>query len=232
MSKAKKDMCLTQNQLMPTVGKPPSSTPSSETGVGACLNIGMGSIIPRWDIVRIRNRKLLYFIRKDSFPDRYTAQRAEAAFRAAAQEWNNVGFGLRFEAVSNLLDAHFHLVYSTASTLYAKAFFPNSVRDVEVYPNAFDPKRAKDGLKKTFMHELGHILGLRHEFAIKNKELGNPVQFMKPNEFSIMAYGEQRDLQESDKYGVTAFYRLPNGYKYMGRPITDFAPVAKRFIKR
>ena len=110
---------------------------------------------------------------------------------------------------------------------YAKSFFPNQHGlDVEVFPPGLDPQRPKDGLKKTFMHELGHILGLRHEFAVVKKEAPS-VQFMDSNPLSIMSYEEARDLQESDKAGTKAFYKLNNGEHINGIPITDFMPVAK-----
>ena len=231
MSDTEKDVCLTQDSVMPTFGTAPVSHLNPHHGDTNRIVLGVGPIVPRWDIVLQPNRKLLYFIRKDTFPDADTTQRAESSFQAAAGEWNKVGLGLLFEAASDASAAHFHLLYSTAvMNAYAKSFFPNQHGlDVEVYPPGLDPQRPKDGLKKTFMHELGHILGLRHEFAVVRKETPS-VQFMDPNPLSIMSYEEARDLQESDKAGTKAFYKKSNGEPINGIPITDFMPVAKGAI--
>ena len=230
MSDTEQDVCLTQQSLMPTFGTAPVSHLDAHHGGTNHLVLGLGPIVPRWDTVLQPNRKLLYFIRKDTFPDADTTQRAESNFQAAAGEWNRVGLGLLFEAASDASAAHFHLVYSTAADAYARAFFPNQLgRDVEVFPGGLDPQRPKDGLKKTFMHELGHVLGLRHEFAVAANESAS-VQFMDPNPLSIMSYGENRDLQESDKAGTKAFYKKRNGDPINGIPITDYTPVAKAAI--
>ena len=224
--------CLTQDHFMPTFGTAPVSHLNSQHGNHPSIVLGLDEIVPRWDIVLQPNRKLLYFIRKETFPDPDTTQRAESSFQAAAGEWNKVGFGLHFEATNNASAAHFYLLYSTASDeYYAKAFFPNELgQDIEVYPQGVDPQRPKDGLKKTFMHELGHILGLRHEFAVENQEKEASVQFMDRNPRSIMTYEKDRDLQESDKAGVKAFYKMHNGERINGVRIQDCTPVAKGAI--
>lgn len=66
-----------------------------------------------------------------------------------------------------------------------------------------------------FLHELGHVLGLRHEFAIGDvpstmaAEDQGGVRIDKPDEFSVMNYRDQLpELQESDIVSTRRFYSL------------------------
>jgi len=86
-------------------------------------------------------------------------------------------------------------------------------------------------LKNIFQHEIGHILGLRHEFAITgdaNKGLRaegeGAVQFLQMNYNSVMSYNFPPKVQESDKEQTLQFYQLPNGHKVGESPITDYMP--------
>ncbi|KAH8761302.1 hypothetical protein BGZ57DRAFT_737377, partial [Hyaloscypha finlandica] len=80
-------------------------------------------------------------------------------------------------------------------------------------------------LKDVFLHELGHVLGLRHEFAGDSKrqvkkhqgKLGvhesedGAVRFMQRNKKSVMSYTMPPSMQQTDKDQVRAFYSLKEG---------------------
>lgn len=80
-------------------------------------------------------------------------------------------------------------------------------------------------LKATMLHELGHVLGLRHEFAqIKEDGRGGDpsysVEFGPPNENSIMSYNDVRSLADTDKiYTQLAYDRLKSGSTYTGKSV-------------
>lgn len=70
-------------------------------------------------------------------------------------------------------------------------------------------------MHKVFTHELGHVLGLRHEFAIGDVPSGmraeghGAVRLGPPDEFSVMNYrDEPPELQQSDIDSTKLFYNL------------------------
>jgi len=70
---------------------------------------------------------------------------------------------------------------------YAEAFFPHQAdQDVIVTDFALSWQK-RNILKNVFLHEVGHILGLRHEFAIR-VERYCAVRFMHRNPDSVMSY--------------------------------------------
>ncbi|CEJ61809.1 hypothetical protein PMG11_10326 [Penicillium brasilianum] len=149
-----------------------------------------------------------------------TALQPELAFLAAnklheaANEWNALKLGVQFEWVYKIEDAAFVLTYAeqvNPGTL-AEAFSPNNIdlNVLNVYPAAF-----KEGtvhyLKNIFLHELGHVLGLRHEFAPELETGANlkSVQIGPRNPTSVMGYEFPPQLQQSDIDSAKAFYQFP-----------------------
>ncbi|KAK4941305.1 hypothetical protein LTR10_018715 [Elasticomyces elasticus] len=236
---SKQYQCKTQDGRMPTFGAAPASHlhPNHENHEGIVL--GIGSIVPRWDVIQQPNRKLQYFVRKDTFPSGDAAQLAASVLQEAADEWNKLNLGLTITSTNDQGAANFYLVYKTSSdptdTTLAMAFFPNEAnQDVLVFGFAFDQEN-KPIMKNVFMHELGHVLGLRHEFAItgdSNKGLGpegeGAVQFMTTNYNSIMSYNFPPTIQQTDKDGIQAFYKLKNGFKIGNSPVTDYLPQIRK----
>lgn len=113
----------------------------------------------------------------------------------------------------------------------ASAFFPNEVRDVLVYHKTLVEPSWRKVLKNTFLHEIGHILGLRHEFANQpNPEKpGENLetlahQFGSVNPHSVMSYDDVNYINDLDKKDVKAFYELANGFKINTAKVTDFVP--------
>lgn len=90
----------------------------------------------------------------------------------------------------------------------------------------------------TFLHEIGHILGLRHEFALdirtegpKKGQMRESVgtRFGSVNPHSVMSYDAVNYINETDIKDVKAFYELPNGKKLLNVvdvevPVTDYTP--------
>ena len=83
----------------------------------------------------------------------------------------------------------------------------------------------------TFLHEIGHIIGLRHEFANdpnpkkKNKPFETRAQrFGSVNPHSVMSYDDVNNINDLDKKDVVAFYKLANGSLVNGVAIRDYTP--------
>lgn len=227
--------CTTQDGIEPTYGVAPETYLNSQKGSDS-LVLGLGRIIPRWDNTPART--IRYFVQASTFPSNEDAQFAAAALEGAAQEWNDLKLGITLQSTTIQTEASFYLVYRPSpsnSTTLAQAFFPNEVdEDVIVYSFAFEPDN-KEILQPIFLHELGHVLGLRHEFAIEQEGEG-AVQFMQKNPQSVMSYNFPPTMQDSDREGTKAFYQLENGARVQGRPVTDYVPQVRdeerRFKRR
>lgn len=231
--------CQTQDGRLPTFGAASASFFTTDPKDNDSLVIGIGPIIPRWDVNREPNRKLLYFVQKETFPTGDTAQVAASSFQAAADEWNSLGLGVTITSTNDPALANFDLVYQTSDPgdgTLAMAFFPNEVnQDVVVYERSFSSQANRSILKNIFMHELGHVLGLRHEFAITGDadkglapEGDGAVQFLGKNLKSIMSYEFPPTMRPSDREGTKAFYKLATGVLVNGSPVTDYVPQIRR----
>lgn len=235
--------CHTQEEEDPSFGLAPVSNFAGTTGENAPdepddLVLGYGTIVPRWDVKQVGGRKLEYYVQVESFPSPDQAKIAADTFQKAANSWNELDIGIIISKTTDQSSANFYLIYKVnprvgpgVNTL-ASAFFPHEIdQDVIVYKRSFDP----DGLpilKNIFQHEIGHILGLRHEFAITGDqerswlkpEGEGAVQFLENNYYSIMSYNFPPKMQDSDREQVVKFYGLPNGFKVVDSPVTDFVP--------
>ena len=89
----------------------------------------------------------------------------------------------------------------------ASAFFPDPGRhELVIYPRMFSQVRAEQ--VETLAHKLGHIFGLRHFFADVS-ETAWPVEvFGEHNKFSIMNYGPDSRLTETDKSDLNSLYEM------------------------
>lgn len=134
--------------------------------------------------------------------------------QAAGNEWNELDLGITFAAATDRQSANFYLVYEESpprSTVLAQAFFPNEVnQDVIVYSYAFEAEAGGYPMQSVFVHELGHVLGLRHEFALDPEtfEGAGAVRVFGSDPNSVMSYRAPPTMQESDREGTKAFYEL------------------------
>lgn len=108
----------------------------------------------------------------------------------------------------------------------ASAFFPASGRDqLTIYPKMFEQSRQEQ--IETLIHEIGHIFGLRHFFAMELEGAWPSEIYGEHNKFSIMNYGANSILTSVDKNDLRTLYEeLWSGRlrKVNGTPIVQVKP--------
>ncbi|KAL5339798.1 hypothetical protein BJX70DRAFT_363211 [Aspergillus crustosus] len=186
-------------------------TPAAITGCTskAALQVGLGSTIPRWNPGQTINYAVLE--RGYPQPEQEHAALAAAKLQEAADEWNKCKVGVQFNWVEDLEDAVFVLMPARQRIpgVLAEAFFPNDLdlNNLNVYPYAFE-RGTVEYLKNIFLHELGHVLGLRHEFAPELEADERSVQVGPRDATSVMSYEFPPEIQASDIESTRVFYRF------------------------
>jgi hypothetical protein len=236
MAYGRRYLCRTQEDTRPVYWGPKEGSDAPPSIV-----VGIGPIVPRWSVSGA-STKLQYFVDASSFPAIDEADYAALALQQAADEWNSFDLGISISKASSRATAHFELLYdgdedNMTDGLYAEAFFPHQ-KDEPLIVTNFALCAAQRGiLKNVFLHELGHILGLRHEFALDTaaqqlqagveESPDGAVLFMTKNPTSVMSYAIPPTMRQTDMQGVQAFYKLnpgENGDKIDGVVIVDFIP--------
>lgn len=216
--------CSTQRTFEPTHAYPPEG---DNNDVPSSIVVGLDNkkqkLVPRLQAPLV----LKWFLRTETFPSPAIAATAGQALDQAAQDWNAVGFGVTVSQTKAKAEAHFNLVYrkdpAGSATVHAVAFFPCEPDvDLAVYEYGIQ-EAARTPLRNVFQHELGHIFGLRHEFAVTQEGHG-AIRIIGEDKNSVMARNPVPTIQESDKEGIRAFYKLKNGHDIDGSPVVDYSP--------
>ncbi|KAB8275210.1 hypothetical protein BDV30DRAFT_247927 [Aspergillus minisclerotigenes] len=206
--------CITQSAL------PENISVSDPAGLQLGMEMSGNRFIPRWK----RNSEVKFAAFANGYATSDQAQYAASMLKKAADTWNDLDLGVKFSWTNDIEDAAFVLGYGGdgGSTL-ARAFFPNEqdLNMLYVYKGAFEPGRV-NYMKNIFLHELGHVLGLRHEFAPERE--GGTVQLGIRNAGSVMSNVFPPDLQASDEDSTREFYNLADDAKIGGWPLKLFVP--------
>lgn len=193
------------------------------------LRLGGNGRISRWH----KGSVLKYMICAETFDNPDWAAVAAGAAGMAVSMWQSIG--VRFEQVYRDSEATFGIKYSRlpesrCRDVYARAFFPQEAPgEIYIYQFALEGSNANH-LANILAHELGHVLGLRHEFA----HWRTSVLWGEKNPQSIMNYFDHPSklkVGEQDRRELAAFYEYEQG-EYEGQPVTDLAPPLKRFPRR
>jgi hypothetical protein len=226
--------CITQQGFKPTFAEPPQDENVPAGGEG--IVIGIGNLIPRWKANKADPTTLLYFVDGTGWPSEEDEKYATEAFAAAAQQWSDIAFGITFAPASDRAGANFLIKYHKAPAgspeagVLASAFFPNQVEDVLIYDLSLTDSFWRKHLVNTLLHEIGHIIGLRHEFALDRDENGQPREGMGAQRFgsinpkSVMSYEDVNEIRDSDVVDVKAFYELVNRSRINGVRVVDYTP--------
>ncbi|KAJ5110391.1 hypothetical protein N7532_000926 [Penicillium argentinense] len=220
----------TKLERYPCITQKPTPAAIAGSISATALQVGLGKEIPRWKTGPTKT--VNFAVLANGYPKPDLAFLAANKLHEAANEWNELKLGVQFEWVSKIEDAAFVLTYAkevSPGTL-AEAFFPNNVdlNVLNVYPAAFQEGTVQY-LKNIFLHELGHILGLRHEFAPERETDANlnSVQIGPRNPTSVMAYEFPPLMQPSDIDSTKTFYQFSGTHlgvmEKTGRlPIVDY----------
>ncbi|KAK4450431.1 hypothetical protein QBC34DRAFT_460837 [Podospora aff. communis PSN243] len=201
------------DEVLEAVGEHTLDTPLRR-GPSAIM-VGLNKECPRW----VPGSVIKWVALKEGFKTDADAAYAANQLHLACEKWNELNIGVTFEWVTKLQDASFALCHGGDNgSVLASAFFPNGndLNMMLVYNAAFSMKLWSDNMWKVFTHELGHVLGLRHEFALDiNPETGaefeafGAVRLGPRNPLSVMAYrGTPPEFQEDDVKSTRAFYAL------------------------
>jgi hypothetical protein len=207
-----------------SAGKYTCSTEQARENHPGALVVGL-AFIPRW----VKGSVVKWAVKSTGWPTPGHGIISANRLKQAAEEWNSHNIGVQFQWVDDLEEACFVLQYAgTLGSVLASAFFPNEalLNAMNVYEKAFENTQVEI-LKNVFLHELGHVLGFRHEFAldIGPRFEGGAVPFLESNPKSVMSYVFPPMIQDSDVKSAKAFYNWPVNKKIGFFDVTEYHPM-------
>jgi len=206
--------------------------PVAEAPVGGqrakLLGISKNGKLLRWSPSVV----LRYYIKKETFPSDAQYKTVRENIRTATEDWMKV-CGIQFEYLSSL-DADtaarpgralFPVIHQDVGGRFiAAAFFPDDPpnrRFVVVDPSYFNPNLGFDRVG-VFRHELGHVLGFRHEqirseapAACPGEPLFGTTPLTDYDPRSVMHYfcggvgSTTLEITDVDRAGAVRLYGLP-----------------------
>ena len=185
------------------------STPRGRSPLEIVVDASEG-FIPLW--VRGTTLRWRFQERSMSFFENPTSAKSEIRrlLGEALLEWGDAA-PVKFSEQKDAWD--FEIVMSgtnkcnPSGCVLASAFFPDSGRHkLRLYPMMFSQSREEQ--IETFVHEIGHIFGLRHFFANISETEWASQTFGTHNPFSIMNYGNLSKLTDADKTDLKRLYQL------------------------
>ena len=195
--------CITEDSHKNT----PHSVPDNNEAA-LSVKIGWCDEIPRW----LLEQCLTYVVCKETFPTRSDGIHAAKQFAKAILMWGDVG--VTFKEVPRKAAANLRVVYSPQDHALALAFFPNDNppedRTLWIYAPAFEPQH-RNNQANFLAHEIGHILGLRHECAMRTEQWMEAVMWGKESPKSVMRKSHPNSnmwrVQQQDLDEVKSFYK-------------------------
>ena len=176
-----------------------------------------GNIIALWPV----GTTIRYGVDVNSFPDKNILKKAVVGLNSAANRWNKINFGVKFEFTASKFRLNFYMKYRLAPKGdYALAFTPT--RDISIlyiHSSLFTDDELY--VENILQHELGHILGLRHEHALDPQMFeGDAVLVGDVNPDSVMSYTFPPKIQKTDKEGIKKLYQHKEGDMIDGYVVT------------
>lgn len=178
-------------------------------------------VLLRW---RFQERSMLAFVDPEA-AKRYLRQ----LFGAGLQEWG-AAVPVRFTEVRDGWDFEIAVKpeakCSPRGCVLASAFFPDAGQhELALYPTLFEQSREEQ--VETLAHEIGHVFGLRHFFALVSETEFPAEIFGEHQRFSIMNYGSDSKMTENDRSDLQSLYQLARAgalTKINGTPIRLVRP--------
>ncbi|KAF9973689.1 hypothetical protein BGZ75_001071 [Mortierella antarctica] len=158
-----------------------------------------------------------------------TKEEILALFNKAVNQWGDAA-PVSFTESSTAWDFEFVILKDDdcdqTGCVLASAFFPGGgQQQLVIYPKMFTQEEPSQ--VETLVHELGHIFGLRHWFALLKERRWRAVPWGTQNPISIMNYGDESKLTEEDKIDLKLLYAQARNRTLTsinGTPIVLFEP--------
>ena len=183
------------------------SEPKEKSPISIVVNSSSG-FIPLWT----KGVSLRWRFKQDSMEYLENPSAAMTAltelFAQAVSAWGDAA-PIRFEYREDAWDFEFAMQSSDdcdqGGCTLAQAFFPDGGRhELRIFPKMFEQSRKEQ--IDTFIHEIGHIFGLRHFFAKVSEQSWPSEIFGEHDKFSIMNYGANSELTPRDKADLKSLY--------------------------